>query len=171
MAKEEIKIGGTAPDFSLKDEKESVVHLSDFKGRWVVFYFYPKDNTPGCTIEAHAFTKFLKEFTKQNAVILGVSPDSCGSHVKFIGEQGLKIRLLSDPDHKVLETYGAWQLKENYGKKYWGVVRSTVLIDPEGRIAHLWKTVRADGHAEAVLEKLREFLRQEKLAQNQDDGL
>ena len=166
MAKEEIKIGAPSPEFSLKDEKESAVRLSDFKGRWVVFYFYPKDNTPGCTIEANAFTKFLREFTKLNAVILGVSPDSCGSHVKFIGDQGLKVKLLSDPDHKVLETYGAWQLKQNYGKKYWGVVRSTVLIDPDGNVAYHWKTVRADGHAEAVLEKLKKFLRQEKLARN-----
>ena len=160
MAKSELKIGTQAPDFSSKNQEESEVRLSSFKGKWVVLYFYPKDNTPGCTIEANDFTKYLKDFSKSNAVILGVSPDSCQSHVKFVKDQKLKITLLSDPEHKVIEKYGAWQLKQNYGKEYWGVVRSTVLIEPDGKIAYHWASVKADGHAEAVREKLKELQKQ-----------
>ena len=164
MAKGELKTGTQAPDFSLKNQGEEETRLSGFKGKWVVLYFYPKDNTPGCTIEANDFTKYLKDFSKLNAVILGASPDSCQSHVKFVKDQKLKIALLSDPEHKVIETYGAWQLKQNYGKEYWGVVRSTVLIDPDGKVAYHWKSVKADGHAEAVREKLKELQKELNLA-------
>jgi len=157
MAKIELKIGSPAPDFTLKNQDESAVDLKDLKGKWVVLYFYPKDNTPGCTIEANDFTQHLKDFQKMNAVILGVSPDSCQSHVKFVKNQNLKITLLSDPDHKIIEKYGLWQLKQFMGKEFMGVVRSTVLINPEGKIAHHWPTVKADGHAEAVKEKLKEI--------------
>ncbi len=111
MAKGELKIGAQAPDFSLKNQSEEEICLNSHKGKWVVLYFYPKDNTPGCTIEANDFTKYLKDFSKLNAVILGVSPDSCQSHVKFVKDQKLRITLLSDPEHKVIESYGAWQLK------------------------------------------------------------
>lgn len=160
MAKAELKIGSQAPDFSLKNQEEATVRASNLKGKWVVLYFYPKDNTPGCTIEANDFTKYLKDFQKMNAVILGVSPDSCQSHVKFVKDQNLKIALLSDPEHKVIESYGAWQLKQFMGKEFMGVVRSTVLIDPEGKIAYHWPNVKADGHAEAVREKLKELQKQ-----------
>jgi len=160
MAKSELKVGIQAPDFVLKNQGESDVRLSDFKGKWIILYFYPKDNTPGCTVEAIDFTNYLKDFTKMNAVILGVSPDSCRSHVKFVDEQKLKVTLLSDPEHKVIEKYGGWQLKQNYGKEYWGVVRSTALIDPDGKIAFHWPNVKANGHAQAVKEKLQEFRKQ-----------
>ena len=160
MAKQELKAGAPAPDFSVKDQTGAWVRLNDFKGKWVVLYFYPKDNTPGCTIEAIAFTKYLKDFSKLNAEILGTSPDSCESHVKFINSQKLKISLLSDPDQKFCKAYDVWQLKQFMGKEYMGVVRSTFLIDPEGKIAFLWNSVKAEGHAEAVLEKLKELQKQ-----------
>lgn len=160
MGAKELKIGNRAPEFSLKNQSEDAVGLGDLKGKWAVLYFYPKDNTPGCTIEANDFTKYLNDFQKMNAVILGVSPDSCASHAKFVQGQKLKIALLSDPEHKIAETYGVWQLKQFMGKKFWGIVRSTILINPEGKIAYLWKAVKADGHAEAVKEKLKEVQRE-----------
>ena len=153
----ELKAGQPAPDFSLNNQGEEEVGLQDFKGKWVVLYFYPKDNTPGCTIEANDFTKYVKDFQKMNAVILGVSPDSCQSHAKFVAGQKLKITLLSDPERKALEAYGVWQLKQFLGKKFMGVVRSTFLIDPDGKIAYLWREIKADGHAAAVREKLVAF--------------
>ena len=157
MSKAELKIGACAPEFALKNEAGTTLRLNDLKGKWVVLYFYPKDNTPGCTVEALDFTRLLKDFEKLNATILGVSPDSCQSHQKFIEGKKLRVTLLSDPEHKTLETYGVWQLKEFMGKKFMGVVRSTLLIDPEGKIAFLWPGVKADGHAEAVREKLKEL--------------
>ena len=160
MAKSEFEIGSKAPEFSLKNSSGSPVRLSDFKGQWVILYFYPKDNTPGCTVEANDFTKSLKDFTKMNAVVLGVSPDSCESHVKFVKDQNLRVALLIDPECGAIEAYGAWQLKQNYGKEYWGVVRSTALIDPDGKIAFRWPHVKAEGHAKAVLEKLKELRKQ-----------
>lgn len=164
MATKELKMGMKAPDFALPNERTEKIRLSDLKGRWVVLYFYPKDNTPGCTVEAIDFTKQFREFQKLNAVILGLSPDSCQSHEKFIQGKKLKVALLSDPEHKVLETYGVWQLKQFLGKKFMGVVRSTFLIDPEGKIACAWRAVKADGHAAEVEEKLKE-LQREALAQ------
>ena len=160
MTTKELKVGDSAPDFTLKNQNEEEVRLKDFRGKWVVFYFYPKDNTPGCTIEANDFTKFLKDFQKLNAVVLGASADSCQSHAKFVTGQKLKITLLSDPERKALEAYGVWQLKQFLGKKFMGIVRSTFLIDPDGKLAYLWKAVKADGHAEAVREKLRELQKQ-----------
>ncbi len=156
MAKE-LKVGIKAPDFCLQDEKEEKNCLKDFKGKKVILYFYPKDNTKTCTAEAIAFTNHLKDYEKLNAIVLGVSPDSCGSHQKFIEKQGLKIKLLSDPEHKVIEKYGAWGLKKMYGKEYEGVIRSTYLIDTAGKIAHVWKKVKVKGHAEQVKEKLKEI--------------
>ncbi len=153
----ELKTGEAAPEFSLQDQSENNVTLKDFKSKWVVLYFYPKDNTPGCTLEAIDFTKELPNFKKLDAVILGVSPDSCKSHQKFIAGQKLKINLLSDPEHKMLEDYGVWQLKKFMGREYMGVVRTTVLIDPKGKIAHVWPNVKVDGHAEDVKAKLKEL--------------
>lgn len=158
MAAKELEIGMKAPDFALPNERTEKIRLSDLKGQWIVLYFYPKDNTPGCTVEAIDFTKQFREFQKLNAVILGLSPDSCQSHKKFIQGKKLKVALLSDPEHRALETYGVWQLKQFLGKKFRGVVRSTFLIDPEGKIAHLWRAVKADGHAAAVKEKLAELI-------------
>lgn len=151
------KVGDPAPDFTLSDASESPRSLKDFKGGWVVLYFYPKDNTPGCTIEAIDFTKQLPHYEKLDAEIIGVSPDSCKSHQKFIKDQKLKITLLSDPDHTMLEDYGVWGLKKFMGREYKGVIRSTFLIDPKGKIAHIWSNVKVAGHVEEVKEKLKEL--------------
>jgi len=146
--------GTMAPGFSLMNADEHLVELTDFRGKWLVLYFYPKDNTPGCTIEALDFTTLKGEFEQAGAVIAGVSPDASTKHRSFIGKKNLTIELLSDPEHQALEAYGVWQLKKNYGREYYGVVRSTFLIDPEGNIENTWTNVQVKGHAEAVLEAL-----------------
>jgi len=133
------------------------VRLSDLKGEWVVLYFYPRDDTPGCTTQACDFTASIKKFEKLEARVLGCSPDTPEKHRKFIAKHKLKVELLSDPEHKVLEKYGAWGEKTLYGKKSMGVIRSTVLIDPDGKVAEHWPKVRAKGHADAVREKLAEL--------------
>jgi peroxiredoxin Q/BCP len=150
-----LNTGDIAPDFCLPDEQDGDVCLKNFKGKWVVLYFYPKDNTSGCTLEAMDFTAVKDDLESMGAVILGVSPDSTKSHRNFISNKSLTIPLLSDPEHKVIEQYGAWQLKKNYGKEYYGVVRSTFLINPDGTIAHAWPNVKVKGHAEAVKETLQ----------------
>ena len=152
-----IELGRRAPAFTLKNQDDEKVSLTKLKGSWVVLYFYPRDDTPGCTIEACDFTAGIKGFQKLDAVVLGCSPDSTESHAKFIAKHELKIPLLSDPDHEVMEKYGAWGEKTLYGKKSLGVLRSTVLIDPAGKVAHHWKNVRAKGHAEKVAERLKEL--------------
>jgi peroxiredoxin Q/BCP len=152
-----MKIGDKAPGFSLKNQDDETVSLEQFAGKWVVLYFYPKDNTSGCTVEAQEFTSFNDVFREMDAVILGVSPDSVKSHVNFIAKKELGITLLSDPNHQLIEACGAWQLKKNYGREYYGVVRTTLLIDPDGKIAHIWPKVKAKGHAEAVKAKLEEL--------------
>ncbi len=152
-----LEIGAKAPAFALPDQSEKEVSLKDFKGQWVVLYFYPKDDTPGCTVEACDFTSGLKAFEKLNAVVLGVSPDSPASHRKFITHHDLEIRLLADEERTVMKDYGAWGLKNMYGKEVEGVIRSTFIIDPKGKIGHAWYGVKADGHAEKVREKLAEL--------------
>ncbi len=152
-----LNIGDKAPDFSLKNQDEKEISLKDFKGKWVVLYFYPKDNTPGCSTEAMEFTAKLDDFKKLNCEILGVSSDSCVSHQKFIAKKNLNITLLSDTEKQVLEKYGVWQLKKMCGREYMGVVRTTFLINPEGEIAHIWNKVRVKGHVDAVFEKLKEI--------------
>jgi peroxiredoxin Q/BCP len=152
-----LAVGNKAPTFTLPDENGNQVKLSDLAGQWIVLYFYPKDDTPGCTVEACEFTSGLKRFEKLAATVLGCSADSPESHRKFIAKHQLKIKLLSDRDHAVMEKYGAWGEKNNYGKKSMGVIRSTVLIDPAGRVAHHWPTVKAAGHAEQVRAKLAEL--------------
>jgi len=152
-----LEVGKKAPAFTLQDETGAKVKLADFAGQWVVLYFYPKDDTPGCTVEACEFTSGLSGFQKLDATVLGCSRDSAESHRKFIAKYKLKVKLLSDPDHAVMEKYGAWGEKSNYGKKTVGVVRSTVLINPEGKVAYHWPTVKADGHAEKVRAKLDEL--------------
>ena len=151
----ELKPNDRAPVFTLKDSHEKSVSLVDFKGTWVVLYFYPQDDTPGCTVEAIAFTKYVKEFEAAQAAVIGVSPDSCASHVAFTGKYGLAVTLLSDPDHHALGPYGVWRLKNAYGKTYWGVHRSTFLLRPDGVVAHAWYGVKAEGHAEEVLKTLK----------------
>ncbi len=152
-----LTVGKKAPAFALKDAGGQNVKLSDFGGQWVVLYFYPKDDTPGCTTEACEFTKGLTAFDKLDAVVLGCSPDAPEKHQKFMAKYHLKIKLLSDPDHKVMEKYGAWGEKNSYGKVTVGTIRSTVLIDPEGKVAHHWANVKAAGHADAVRAKLAEL--------------
>ncbi len=151
-----VKVGDRAPDFILKDEDGKDVRLSEYRGKWVVLYFYPKDNTPGCTVEAKGFTEMRGEFDRLGAVVIGISPDPPESHVRFKRKYGLNVKLLSDPEARVLKTYGAWGKKKMYGKEYEGVIRSTVLIDPEGRIVAVWPKVNPSGHAEEVLSVLRE---------------
>jgi thioredoxin-dependent peroxiredoxin len=152
-----LTIGKKAPDFSLKNQDGETVKLGDFKGSWLVLYFYPKDDTPGCTVEACDFTAGIKGFEGMDAVVLGCSPDSPESHTKFIAKYKLKVGLLSDPDRAVLKKYGAWGEKNLYGKVTMGVLRSTVIIDPEGKVAHHWPKVKSEGHAAAVKEKLQEL--------------
>ena len=145
-----------APDFCLPDHEGREHCLHDFRGKWVVLYFYPRDNTSGCTREAKEFTAMKEEFEKLGAVIIGISKDSPKSHAKFIEKHSLGILLLSDENHEVIEKYGAWGKKKNYGREYFGTVRSTFLIDPEGRIVREWKKVKVAGHVEEVLNALKE---------------
>jgi thioredoxin-dependent peroxiredoxin len=157
MAASTLAIGKKAPDFALKNQDDEVVRARDLAGRWVVLYFYPKDDTPGCTVEACDFTAGIKSFEKLEATVLGCSPDSTESHRKFIAKHKLKIDLLSDPDHEALLAYGAWGEKNMYGRVTEGVLRSTVIIDPKGKVAYHWPRVSAQGHASIVREKLKEL--------------
>lgn len=137
-----LQEGDTAPYFSLPDQDGHMVTLDDVAGKWLVLYFYPKDNTSGCTTEACDFTGALADFQSIGADVIGVSPDSPGSHARFIAKQNLGITLLSDQEKEILRAYGAWGKKKNYGKEYEGVIRTTVLIAPDRTIARLWSNVR-----------------------------
>ena len=152
-----IEVGKRAPAFTLKNQDGEKVQLGALLGSWVVLYFYPKDDTPGCTTQACEFTASIKDFGKLDAKVLGCSPDSPESHRKFIAKHSLAIDLLSDPDRKVMEKYDAFGEKVLYGKKSLGVIRSTVLIDPAGKVAHHWRKVSSKGHAAKVAEKLAEL--------------
>lgn len=152
-----IEEGQTAPTFTLTADDGSKVRLSDLKGSPVVLYFYPKDDTPGCTKEACAFRDRQKELHKLGVKVLGVSPDSVASHVKFRDKYKLNFPLLADADHKLAEKYGAWREKNMYGKKSMGVQRSTFLIDAKGKVAKVWKRVSVDGHDAAVIEAVKEL--------------
>lgn len=157
-----IEIGDTAPAFVLPNQDGQKIKLADYKNRWVVLYFYPKDDTPGCTTEACEFTDNIRLFDKLDATILGVSPDTPERHRAFIAKYNLKVTLLSDPEHAAMEKYGAWGVKKMYGRDVTGVIRSTYIIDPKGKVAHVWKAVKAAGHAQKVKEKLIELTEQEK---------
>ena len=146
-----------APAFSLKATDGTTVRLSDFKGKTVVLYFYPKDDTPGCTKEACAFRDRLAEIQALGAVVLGVSADDVAKHVAFTEKYSLNFPLLADVDHSVCEKYGVWREKNMYGKVSMGIQRSTYIIGPDGKVAKLWKKVSVDGHDEQVLEALREL--------------
>ena len=152
-----LEVGQKAPDFCLPNQDSEEICLRDLQGSWVVLYFYPKDNTPGCTTEALDFTALKEEFEKEGAIILGVSPDSIKRHCNFIEKKGLTITLLSDEEKEIAQKYGVWQLKKMYGKEYMGIVRSTFLINPEGNIAYIWNKVKVKNHAKEVLEKLKEL--------------
>ena len=152
-----LKVGAKAPAFTLPDQDGKKVKLADLAGSWVVLYFYPRDDTPGCTVEACEFTAENAQLTKLGAKVYGCSPDKPEAHQKFIAKHQLGICLLADVEKAVLPKYGAWGEKVLYGKKSEGVLRSTVLIDPDGKVAHHWPKVTAKGHAAQVLAKLREL--------------
>ena len=149
-----LTIGTKAPDFTLFDKDGNAVSLSDFFGKRVVLYFYPKDNTPGCTRQACAFAGAYKEFEARGVVVIGISRDSVASHQKFAEKYELPFILLSDPDRQAIEAYGVWQEKKNYGKVSMGVVRSTYLIDVEGKIEAVMPNVKPDTNAAEILEML-----------------
>ena len=155
-----VSEGSIAPDFCLPSDDGNEYCLKDFKGKWVVLYFYPKDNTSGCTREAVDFTFRLNDFMKLGAVVIGVSPDSIESHKKFRMKHSLKVILLSDVEHKVLEKYGVWGKKKRYGREYYGVIRSTFLIDPQGIVRKVWRNVRVAGHVDEVLKSLEDLISQ-----------
>ncbi len=158
--KDTLQPGEKAPDFTAPDQNGNLVSLSDWRSHWLILYFYPKDDTPGCTVEAKDFSAYSQEFSNLGAKIVGVSPDSEKSHCKFIEKHNLTIQLLSDPEHQICEAYRVWQLKKFMGKEYMGVVRSTFLINPDGKLAYVWSNVKTKGHAQAVLAKLQELLQQ-----------
>ena len=152
-----IDVGTQAPPFALPDEAGKTHTLADYAGRWVVLYFYPKDDTSGCTKEACQFNDALARFKKHKAVVLGVSPDDVKSHAKFRSKYTLGFPLLADPDKTALQAYGVWQEKSMYGRKYMGVVRTTYLIDPKGHVAARWDNVKVPAHDQAVLDKLTDL--------------
>lgn len=150
-------INSPAPDFTLKDQDGKDVTLSKLRGQWVVLYFYPKDDTPGCTCEATEFTQLIGQFTGMNAKVYGVSADSVPNHKMFVAKYDIGINLLSDPDHKVMKSYGAW-VESSFGEKqYERVIRTTMILDPQGIIRHHWPEVIPKGHAERVGRKLAEL--------------
>lgn len=150
-------VGSPAPNFRLQDQDGAWHTLEQYRGKWVVLYFYPKDNTPGCTKQACSFRDNSSKFAALNTQVLGVSTDSVESHVKFAEKFSLSFPLLSDPDHAVAEKYGVWKEKMNYGKKYMGLVRTTFIIDEAGKIAKVFNSVKVDGHEEKVLKALGEM--------------
>lgn len=155
MPTEEVKEGSLLSDFQLLDQNDKTVSLSSFKGQHVILYFYPKDDTPGCTKEACGFQLLHSQFKRANAVILGVSPDDSASHTRFIAKYDLPFSLLSDPDKRVMNACGAWGKKNLYGKITTGVIRSTLWIDPEGKVKKHWRRVpKAADHPQKVLELL-----------------
>jgi peroxiredoxin Q/BCP len=151
----QLTAGSRAPDFSLAADDGSTFSLAEQRGKQVVVYFYPKDNTPGCTTEAKDFHDRLAEFEAANTRVVGISPDSIKSHCNFRDKYGLGFRLLSDDDRMVLEAYGAWGEKKMYGRSFMGVIRSTFLINEEGDLKAVWPKVRIKGHVEEVLEAAR----------------
>ena len=144
-------------NFCLSNKDNIKLCLRDFIGKWTILYFYTKDNTPGCTTKAKEFSELLEEFEKENAVVIGISPDSPKKHCNFIQKHNLKIILLSDEEKKVIKEFGAWGKKKAYGKEYEGVIRSTFIINPNGEIVKEYKKVKAKGHAKQVLENLKEI--------------
>jgi peroxiredoxin Q/BCP len=149
-----IEIGAAAPNFSAPTDGGGSIHLKDLRGKKVVLYFYPKDNTPGCTTESCDFRDAQAKFVAKDAVILGVSPDSVKSHDKFKEKFDLPFTLISDEDHKIAEAYGVWQEKSMYGRKYMGIQRSTFVIDEKGKIAAIYDKVKANGHVADLLDKV-----------------
>ncbi len=152
-----LENGTKAPDFCLPNQDDVEICLRDLKGKWIVLYFYPRDNTPGCTTEACDFTEALPEFEDMDAVIFGVSADTTKKHRSFIEKKSLEITLLSDEDTSMMQEYDVWKLKKNYGKEYMGIVRSTYIINPDGILADSWTNVRVKDHVEKVKQRLLEL--------------
>lgn len=152
-----LTIGDRAPDFTATITDGSLINLSDFKGKYVVLYFYPKDNTPGCTIEAKDFNSLKEDFAALDAEIIGVSKDDLKSHENFCNKYGLNFSLISDTNGDLCEKFNVWVQKSIFGKKYMGIERSSFLIDQDGKIAYIWPSVSAIGHAKNVLKKLQEL--------------
>lgn len=153
----ELQIGEQAPDFKVAIAENKNLTLSELKGKYVLLYFYPKDNTPGCTVEAREFNALLPEFKKLGAEVIGVSKDSLKSHDKFKSLFDLNFYLGSDIECELCQKYGVWVEKSMFGKKYMGINRASFLIDKEGKIAHIWQNVKANGHAQEVLDKLNKL--------------
>ena len=149
-------VGDRAPEVALTDDSGTLHRLSDQHGRWTILYFYPRDDTPGCTVEACAFRDANDTIVERGADVWGVSPQGAASKRAFREKFGLPFTLLADEDHQVADAYGAWVEKQNYGKTYWGTARTTFLVDPDGRIARVWPKVRPEGHADEVLAALDE---------------
>jgi peroxiredoxin Q/BCP len=152
-----LKTGDAAPDFELASDDDERVKLSDLRGKKVILYFYPKDDTPGCTTEACEFRDQMPAIQGEGAVVLGVSPDSIAAHRKFKAKYELPFKLLSDPDHSVADAYGAWGEKKMYGRTYEGILRTTVIIDEEGKVVQVFGKVKPKGHVGRVLETLEDL--------------
>ncbi|MFD2615140.1 thioredoxin-dependent thiol peroxidase [Paenibacillus gansuensis] len=152
-----IQIGQPVPDFTLPSSTGQTISLSDYRGKQIVIYFYPKDNTPACTQESCDFRDYNGQFAQLDTVVLGISPDDLKSHGKFAAKFELPFPLLSDTELKVCELFGVWQLKKLYGKEYMGVVRSTFLIDKEGNLAKEWRNLRVKNHVQEVIEAVKEL--------------
>jgi peroxiredoxin Q/BCP len=155
----ELREGDRAPDFALPDDAGRTVKLSDFRGQPVVLYFYPEDDTPGCTVQACGFRDDIQEFEDLDAVVIGVSPDPPEAHQRFRAKFRLPFMLLADPERKVIEKYGAWGEKNLYGQKSIGLIRSTVLVTPEGRVGGVFRNVRTDGHSRRMAAELRKLVK------------
>ncbi|MCK9371678.1 MAG: peroxiredoxin [Sulfuricurvum sp.] len=149
-----LEIGSSAPEFCLSNQDDVEICLRDLRGKWIVLYFYPKDSTPGCTTEACEFSAAMDDYDDLGAIILGVSADSTKSHRNFIEKKDLAITLLSDPTTQMMQNYGVWALKKNYGKEYMGIVRSTYIIDPKGIVRAGWSNVKVKDHVAKVKEEL-----------------
>jgi len=154
----ELEIGSIAPDFEIKNQDGVIVKSSDLKGKWTIIYFYPKDNTPGCSTEAIEFSYYKKDMEDVGVKIIGISRDSIESHKKFIEKKSLTIELLSSEESDMTEKYGVWQLKKNYGKEYMGIVRTTYIISPDLKIAEVYKKVKVNGHAGKVVNRVKELI-------------
>lgn len=155
----ELIVGQKAPDFSLSDQNGNIHSLKDSKGKWVLLYFYPKDNTPGCTVEACAIRDNYPDFKKLGISVFGISTDSVESHEKFSNKFDLPFTLLSDNEKKVVEDYGVWRLKKMMGREYFGILRMSFLVDPEGNIAKIYPKVKPAEHAKEVLNDLQELMK------------